>query len=81
MSIERLGLYNVPESRAVDGVTLLLQDFEGEDDVFGGESRPICEFCLGPQTKHDRTSVRRDLGRRRDETVDRIRLIRRSRHQ
>src|SRR5262249_53255387 len=64
-----------------DRVALVLENFQREGDVAGGERAAIVKCDAGPQQETISQSVRRYLHRARSEAVQRVGLILGARHQ
>src|SRR5262245_27580055 len=64
-----------------DRVALVLENFQREGDVVGGERATIVELDPGPQQKTISEPVRRYLHRARSETVERVGFVLSARHQ
>src|SRR6516162_4452059 len=64
-----------------DRMALVLEDFQREGDVVGGERAIIVELDPGPQQKTISKPIGRYLHRARSETVQRVGLILGARHQ
>ena len=79
--VGRLGVADIAQQLLGDRVALLLEDFEREGGVMGGERAPVVEGDAGPHQKPVGQSVRGNAHGARSKAVERIRLVGGARHQ
>ena len=69
------------QRQGVVRMPFVLQQFEGEGDILGGERRAVMKTCLLAQRKGVAVAVFGNRDTIGDEPIDRVRLVERPYHQ
>ena len=79
--VGRLGVADIAQQLLGDRVALLLEDFEREGGVMGGERAPVVESDAWPHQEPVGQAIRGNAHGARGKAVERVRLVGGARHQ